>query len=711
MDEVLAALVDDSFRSTATASSNHNLPVQLTSFIGREKEITVVQQFLKGHRLVTLTGAGGCGKTRLAQQTVLGVVHNYADGARWVELAPLADPQTIPQTIAAALGVKEEPGKPLQETVTLFLRDRKLLLIMDNCEHLIAACSSIVESLLNAAPGLSVLATSREALNLAGEFSWTVPSLSLPPDDQYIDAEQLSKFESTRLFSERARVVRPNFSITMDSATSITDICRRLDGIPLAIELAAARIKLLSPPDILQRLNNRFRLLTGGSRTAIERHKTLRATIDWSYDLLSEMEKTLFNRLSVFAGGFEMEAVEKTCSFDPVRDDEILDLFSSLTDKSLVVTETTKNGSYRYHLLETLREYAREKLIETNEIETARAAHFAHFGDMSEHAYDTWLEFSPKWLQQLETEHENLRAALEWSSRKNVFGYCKMVGALVWFWYEHAHATECYHHLCAALEKHNEKDATTARLLTEKAFIDAEFQFNIDIALAEKSIAIWRELGDKKELAIALTNLLTIRLDGNIPENAEPLLDEATDIFKELGDKRQLLRANTYGCFLHVVNFNAEKALSLAEYNIQLAKEFDMTFFVYLNQHFYGDATLLTDDYINGEIRYGVALKNAVDSENWIQALYELRGVSNAVSGQRRYIKALRLSGAIDKKWSELLNYNEDDMPVKFWAFLKNKHLGSARKVVGANAFKYEEEGRNMDFEKAVAYALDFDAD
>jgi hypothetical protein len=262
-----------------------------------------------------------------------------------------------------------------------------------------------------------------------------------------------------------------------------------------------------------------------------------------------------------------------------------------------------------------------------------------------------------------------------------------------------------------ALKVHRHKDATTARVLMGKAVLDAEFLSKTDFSLVEESISIWRKLNNEKELGIALVMLVEVKMIANNLDNIKSLTEEAIQIFTKLGDERQLLRAKTYDSFIYICRFKPEKALPFVENNLKLAKEYDMTHYIYLNQHMYGDATLLADDYVNGEIRYGLALKYALDSGNIVQAIYELRGVANAVSGQKRYKKSLRLSGAVDKKWAEVLDFTEDSMPVQFWAYLKKKHLGAARKALGAAAEKYEREGREMDFEAAVEYALDFDRD
>src|SRR5918997_3914016 len=347
---------------------SNNLPLQLTSFVGREREIAEARDLLAEQRLLTLTGPGGCGKTRLALKAAAELAERFEDGVWLVELASLSDPALVPQTVAFALGMREQPGRLLTDTLSEYLELKKMLLVLDNCEHLVEACAQLAEALLRACPNLRILATSREALGITGETGWLVPSLSLP-DPRYLPpVDELPRYEAARLFIERAAAMLPTFELTDRNAAAVARLCRGLDGIPLAIELAAARVKVLSVEQIAERLHDRFRLLTLGSRTALPRHRTLRATIDWSHDLLSEEEKVLFRRLSVFVGGFALGAAEAVCVGEDLEENEVLDLLSHLVDKSLVVMQE-RGGGMRYGLLETVRQYGREKLEESGEAE------------------------------------------------------------------------------------------------------------------------------------------------------------------------------------------------------------------------------------------------------------------------------------------------------------------------------------------------------
>jgi len=368
-------------------------------------------------RLLSLTGAGGAGKTRLALQAAADLIDEFPDGVWFVELAPLTDPGLIPQTVASVLGLREEAGRPVMAMLSDYLRAKTTLLVLDNCEHLIADCAKFADTILHAAPKVKILATSREALGIAGEVVCRVPSLSLPPKDLpgLQDLASLSQYEAVRLFIDRALAVQPDFSVTNTNAPAVAQICHRLDGIPLAIELAAARVKAVSVEQIAARLDDRFRLLTGGSRTALPRQQTLRATIDWSHSLLTEAERVLLRRLSVFAGGWTLDAAQAVCSCDPVCADDVLDLLAHLVDKSLVLFDLG-DGQARYRMLETIRQYARDKLLESAEAATVRERHLSYYLKLAQYA-------EPKlhgpeqfeWLGRLDNEHDNLRAALECS--------------------------------------------------------------------------------------------------------------------------------------------------------------------------------------------------------------------------------------------------------------------------------------------------------
>jgi predicted ATPase/class 3 adenylate cyclase len=413
----------------------HNLPLQVTSFVGREREMGEIVALLGGTRLLTLTGPGGTGKTRLAVQMAAELLERYSHGAWLVELAPLADPALVPQAVAAVLRVRDNASRPVLTTLTEALRSQQLLVVLDNCEHLIHACAQLTDTLVRTCPRVHVLATSREALGIAGETAYRVPSLRLPTGPElHLDAVRQS--EAARLFTERAAAVQPHFALTPANAQAVVQVCQRLDGIPLALELAAARVRALTVDQVAARLDHRFRLLTGGSRTALPRQQTLRATIDWSYELLSEPERMLFARLSAFVGGWSLEAAEAICADGGIEREDVLDLLIRLVEKSLVLT-VGADSAHRYLLLETLRHYGREKLVAEGEAEVLNGRHALYYLAWAEHAGRelTGSGLAVR-LGQLEAELGNVRAALRWSVEAGDAEWgLRVSGVLSYFWY------------------------------------------------------------------------------------------------------------------------------------------------------------------------------------------------------------------------------------------------------------------------------------
>lgn len=399
----------------APAAPHNNLPLRRMSFLGREPDVEKLRSLLDATNLVTLIGAGGIGKTSLALEVAAGIEDRFDDGIWFVALAPLADPQLLPSAVADALGLSEEPGRPLQATLLNFLRHRKMLIVLDNCEHLVDASARFADAVLQVSKQTCILATSREPLGISGELTWRVPSLPAPNPHEEIALQELSDYAAVRLFVERARFARPAFELTAENAPLVSQICWQLDGIPLAIELAASRVKAMQVEQIVERLNDRFRLLTGGSRTAMPHQQTLLSTIDWSYGLLSDAERALLCRLSVFSGGWTLEAAEAVCGGDMAESFEVLDTLTRLVDRSLVVLDE-RAAEPRYRLLETIRQYGQEKLRETDGARLLADRHlreFVRFAEFIEpHFYHP---DQTQWYAKADRELDNVRSALEWS--------------------------------------------------------------------------------------------------------------------------------------------------------------------------------------------------------------------------------------------------------------------------------------------------------
>lgn len=426
----------------------NNLPAQVTNFVGRAREMGEVKRLLGTSRLLTLTGPGGTGKTRLSLQVAADVLDRYTHGVWLVELATVSDPKLLVETVANVVEVREEAGREPLETLLGALRSRRLLLILDNCEHLIVACAQLSTSLLRHCPEVAILASSREALSIEGETLWVVPSLSTPEfrrEEELPTFEELAEMEAIQLFVERAEAVKADFSLTPDNARLVAKICWRLDGIPLAIELAAARVKVLSLSQILTRLDDRFHLLSGGSRTALPRQQTLGALIDWSYDLLIDSERILFRRLSVFVAGRTLEMAEEVCSGEGLERGEIFDLLNALADKSLVMIETGADGESRYTMLESIWDYADDKMTEHGETARYRDRHLDFFVRFAEEAEPALMSAGQKaWLDKLSTENSNLNVALRWSLEDvaRVERGLRLAGALSRYWEVRAYLEE-----------------------------------------------------------------------------------------------------------------------------------------------------------------------------------------------------------------------------------------------------------------------------
>jgi len=525
----------------------NNLPNQLTSFIGRDKEIEAVKSLLAKSRLLTLTGSGGCGKTRLALQVAADLIEEFADGVWLVELAALSDPSLLPQAVASALGVREEPGRALQQTLSDYLMQKQMLLLMDNCEHLLQACADLAQTLLKQCPHLSLLTTSREALRVAGEQVYRVPSL-LAPDPTQLPKEEkelaavVSEYEAPNLFVERASLQKADFTLTNQNAFAVAWVCHRLDGIPLAIELAAARVSALTVEEINTRLEHRFRLLRGGSRTALPRQQTLQATLDWSYDLLTEQERLLLGRLSVFAGGWGLEAAEAVCSEEPIVAFEVLELLASLVDRSLVIA-AEREGKSRYRLLESIRAYAQERLQQTGEERLWRDRHLDFFLAWAEEA-EPYLRGAKQaeWLERLESEQDNLRSALSWcqQDKERAEAGLRLAGFLFRFWEIRGYWSEGREYLQAALSQETAPPKTRARAnALNGAGVLAYDQGDYATAhiLQEESLAIYRELGDRSGIAASLNNLGNVAKEQGDYAEARVLYEESLAILRELGDK------------------------------------------------------------------------------------------------------------------------------------------------------------------------------
>ncbi len=590
-----------------------SLPAPGTSLIGRERDIATLAELVPAHpgRLVTLTGAGGAGKSRLALAVAGELRGIFRDDVVLVELAPITDPALAPLAVAAVFNIPEGAGVPPIERVAAVLRGRRVLLLLDNCEHQIDACAELAERLLADCPDVVILATSRQPLQIDRERRWRVPPLPAPGFDDAVSRAALAEYPAVQLFVARARAVAPDFDLTDANHAAIARICARLDGLPLALELAAVRVGVLTPPQILERLDNAIRLLTGGSRAAPTRHQSLRATLDWSYHLLTPPEQSVLRRLAVFVDGSDIDAAEAVCAAPGLPAEDVLDLLSRLVDRSLVLVVQAAETA-RYRLLEPVRQYAAQRLVESRDDDAARARHAAYYLALAERAAPELRgPAQVAWLRRLEWEHGNLRAALHWTieggeTEKGL----RLAVALVQFWEGHGHLGEGRRWLRIALDAAPARTTPAAprawALLGAGAL--AEWQDDLDAgeslleeclalaraeddracvawstawlgilhssrgerargaALLDESLRLFRDLKDQPGLAFAYLNLGNSAIYAGDAARAAPLLNESLSLFRALGDTRYVAIANTMlGLSLTFLGNAAEAAVPLAE--------------------------------------------------------------------------------------------------------------------------------------------------
>jgi non-specific serine/threonine protein kinase len=522
------------------------LPGALTTFVGRQRELSQVRELLLSARLVSLLGTGGVGKTRLALETASAVAVEGIRTVAFCELAPLADGASVPQAVALALGVTEQPGRPVPDTLADAIGRRPMLLVLDNCEHVVAACARLADHLLRACPALQILATSREPLGVSGEVRWRVPSLSVPEPSTSVAG--IASVESVELFVERARAAAPGFSVDDSNAAALAELCRRLDGIPLALELAAPVVRVLSVDQIRSRLDDRFRLLVDGNRAALPRQRTLEATLDWSHQLLDSAEQIVLRRLSVFAGGWSVDAAEAIAAGEPVAPGEVLSALTSLVDKSLVMAELEPDGSEaRYHLLETIRHYAAGRLRDADEATDARDRHLAWATWFAEHAAPHLVgQDQLHWLRRIALEHDNLRAALDWSrTQAEGDAELRLAAALGRYWHLHGPSSEgrrwLRHALANSTDTPSRPRAAALNWAGRLATVNGEPD---DLRLLEASVEMARLLDDRELLALGLRHLAWAAKSRGDEASVRSALEAALITAREVGDRREVAFAH-----------------------------------------------------------------------------------------------------------------------------------------------------------------------
>jgi predicted ATPase len=691
-----------------TDRPRHNLPMQLTHFIGREKELASLKQMMLTRRLVTLLGPGGAGKTRLSLQAADGWLDAFADGVWFIELAPLADPALMAQTVAVTLGLAEEAGRPILATLVDHLRVKKLLLILDNCEHLVEPSARLIESLLRSCPEVYVLASSREAFGIAGEVPFRVLPLASPDPRHLPPIEALAQFEAVRLFVDRAASVKPGFALTDQNAAAIAQICARLDGIPLAIELAAARAKMLTVEQIAARLDDRFRLLTSGSRTALPRQQTLRAAIDWSYDLLSMDERVMMRRLSVFVGGWTLESAEAIGAGDGIEDYAVLDIVESLLNKSMITVDLEEGHEARHRMLETIREYARDKLEAAGESDRIRQAHFDFFLNLAEAAEPHLMRGREQasWLDRLEVERDNLRAALEWSiGVDRIEAAMQLTTALGSFWNERSYFREGRQWLEAGLAQRDRlpKDLLAQTLRAAGRLAGRQGDFDRAEAYAQDSVSLWRELGDKAKLARALNTLAAVRSERGDVAGGAAYNEEVLRLSRELNDQWSVAQALSDVGWSAVFLGDMARGIPLLEESLALQRKLQDTFGLAWSALALGVARFL-----QGQIDPSAALMSeslrlfgAMHNQWYIAGCLEIIAAIAGARGQHQ--RAAQLLGAHDR----LVEAMGARIPVFWERTIRQPLLAQLNAVIDEATFKAAwEAGHTLSLTAAIDDAL-----
>jgi non-specific serine/threonine protein kinase len=708
-----------------------------------------------------LTGLGGGGKTRLAikigEHFCTGgppwpITPSFPDGVYFVDLSPLTEESRVVDTVAQTLGVRQDADKDLIDSLLTRLRNKKILLLLDNCEHLVAACATLVDQLLNVESDLRVVATSREVLAVSGEKVFSLRPLTIPVAET--KAKAIASSDAVKLFIDRAQLAQSDFQISDQNASDIAEICRRLDGIPLAIELAAARVKVLSVSQIRQKLDDRFRLLTTEGRTALPRHQTMQAAIQWSYEQLSPDEQRLLRLLSVFAGGCTLDLVVALC-LERLDDLQIVDLLTHLIDKSLVVAGSDHDGQRRYSMLETVRAFAFQRLIEAQEADTARKQHLQAFLDIAERAYAERISREQSWATALESEIDNLRTALEFARSNDAEKYLDLVGALAWFWQVHSHLREGREHLTAALSPGAEGRKQPAAVLASydlppeshsaaraRALFGAAQMLRLQgdpvtaESLMHEAIAIWRELGDEREIAFALEGIGYAQFLAGEDQQAKVTFEECLRLQKAGGDPIAINRANVGLAQVLVALSEVEAARPMAVEIIRFSEAHNDKNSEHFGWHFLADCALIEGKCTESLELYKRSLLVAQELGDQIETSFEVQGVAMSLAGlgvaklaemgvptptslggatsvglgtakSRPGItpaaQGVLLAEAAKAEWDRI----GADIHIRFWDNLLDRYIGAVRKALPEPTLTDAiNKGRSLSFNSAVTLAL-----
>ncbi|HEX8991642.1 MAG TPA: BTAD domain-containing putative transcriptional regulator [Anaerolineales bacterium] len=692
---------------TNPVSSLTNLPILLTGFVGRRAEVQSIKEILSNSRLLTISGAAGSGKTRLAIQAANEMAVSFPDGVWWIDLAALDDERLVATRLAGTLGIPDAGAVTVTEVIMGRLRTSKTLLVFDNCEHLISACAQLVTLLLTACPTLKIMITSRETLGVLGERVWRAPTMSVPDARALAAADDLMEFDSIRLFVERAIAIRPDFTPDQSNVTAVAEICRRLDGIPLAIEMAAARVSSLSIQDIAARLDERFNLLTTGDRTALPRQQTLRATMDWSFNLLSSDEQDLLCQLSVFAGGFTLEAAESVCTRTLGPQNQVVDLLSRLITKSLVTIEA-RSGQPRFRMLETVLEYAREKLEKTGDADAVREHHLEYFLALAERtAPALWGAVEQVRLRQLEAEQDNMSAALQYSWSHDLGEQnMRLAVSLTWFWYVRSDATQGLQWLEQALAMSaplSIPDSLRAYALQDAGiFALMESDHGRAAVLFEESMRLFQALRDLRQVAWTFHQLGQLALAQGDYSLANERSTQSLNVFEQINDQGGAANLKTYLGLIAYYQGNTSRARALLEESLPILQEIGDV--IATARAWLGLA--LTDLKQGNHDRAGILFKECLLAAQQIGAQLEviraLEGLGAVAYAQDRATRSARLLGAAGALRVRIKSRAEPGLRGE-----NDRTLAALQLKLDKQAFaKAWEEGTLLTLDQAVELAL-----
>ncbi len=724
--QIVAEGIREDFPPLKTLDARpNNLPVQLSSFIGREEEMKHIKGILKDTRLLTLTGPGGTGKTRLALQVAADIIDDYGNGVWFIELASLIEPELLPNAVMQALGIKEQPKQKAEDILADYLKDKELLILLDNCEHIIEACAMLSEKLLQNSQKLKIIATSREALRCSGEQTHRTLSLETPDPKAKESPEQLTQYEAVRLFIERALNANQNFRVNNENAPALAEICHKLDGIPLAIELAAARIKILSVEKIFQRLDDRFKLLTGGQRTALPRQQTLKALIDWSYDLLSGEEKILWNRLSVFSGGWNLEAAEEICSDEiKINKEAILDLLSNLADKSIIIY---KQENQRYSMLETIKQYGHEKLAGSDEYKNIMDRFLKFYLELAEEANKELRgNETVFWMKLLNSENKNMEKGLIWSleSSENETG-ARLVVAISQYWHILGNLSEGMRWLETVSKKQPE---TMNYYFCKVKYMLGKFaRLNGDYDKANKfmkeSLQYWREAGNNQGITETLNSLGINEYDQGRYEQAAGYYEKSLEIHRESQNKRGIaVSLNNLGNVISNMG-DYSKAYKLYEESLAIRREEGDVLGIGITLNNLGILAYEQGEYSKAYdlLNESLQIRSEIGDRNGVTI--SLLNLGNVAYNQGEYLKASKLyqnslqicteigdrSGIADSLCDlgkSALEQDETEQAINFVeeSLAINREIGSQSQIAVCLYFLGRTAFRNSEYEQARKY-------